>query len=264
MKNFKKKKKDITTTKCVHTLLDTCEDMLKETLLPYNVSPSSFSFICDRWHHQHVLVSPTVEGEGMRECQHGNVPAVVVNVGIHKRQVAAVVNDGLHLRNVGVDRFVVDGAQEHTPAIYKTISPGIKHWVVIHALVSLSPLSSFRLCCTDTRKQPEKSFTCVARKASFLYQFPLRLIKITPFFHWSKNGSLTHSGKQWAAETIQRSEIMDPPHWWTPSYCRLTCQGQLPCRASTPPTIRSAAKLRLPQSAEERGGGLLSVSAAAL
>ena len=65
-------------------------------------------------------------------------------------------------------------------------------------------------------------------------------------------GLCTHSLKQWAAETIQRLEMMAPPHWWTPSYSSLTCQGQPPCLASTPPTIRSAAKLRLPQSAEDR------------
>lgn len=70
----------------------------------------------------------------MGECQHGDVPAVVVNVGVHKWQVAAVVNDGLHLRDVSVDWFVVDGAQQHTPSIYEAIPPGMKPFVVIYAL----------------------------------------------------------------------------------------------------------------------------------
>lgn len=75
---------------------------------------------------RYVHVSPTVEGEGMREGQHGDVPAVVVNVGIHKGQVAAVVNDGLHLGHGRVDRLVVDGAQQHTPAIHEAIPPAIE------------------------------------------------------------------------------------------------------------------------------------------
>lgn len=99
---------------------------------------------------------------------------------------------------------------------------------------------------------------CITRKwqqAFFshltLTHFPSMCLQIKHNFciNW---GFITYSGKQCAAETIQRLEMMDPPHWWTPSYCKLTCQGQLPCLASTPPTIRSAAKLRLPQSAEAR------------
>lgn len=90
-----------------------------------------------------MLVSRTVEGEGMCECQHGNVPAVVVNVGVHKWQVAAVVNDGLHLGDVSVDRFVVDRAQQHTPAIYEAIPPGIKHFVVMYAMSRRLNLVSF-------------------------------------------------------------------------------------------------------------------------
>lgn len=69
---------------------------------------------------------PTVESEGLGEGQNSDVPAVVVNVGIHKRQVAAVVNDGLHLRHVGVDWFIIDGAQQHTPAINKAVPPSVE------------------------------------------------------------------------------------------------------------------------------------------
>lgn len=78
---------------------------------------------------KYVHACPTIEREGLCQGQNSDVPAVVVNVRIHKRQVAAVVNNGLHLRYVSVDRFVVDGAQQHTPAIYKAIAPGISHFV---------------------------------------------------------------------------------------------------------------------------------------
>lgn len=70
--------------------------------------------------------TPTVESEGLGEGQNGDVPAVVVDVGIHKGQVAAVVNDGLHLRHVGVDWLIIDGAQQHTPAIDEAIPPGVE------------------------------------------------------------------------------------------------------------------------------------------
>lgn len=67
----------------------------------------------------------TVESKGLGEGQNSNVPAVVINVCIYKGQVAAVVNDGLHLCHVGVDRFIIDGAQQHSPAINKAIPPSI-------------------------------------------------------------------------------------------------------------------------------------------
>lgn len=155
-----------------------------------------------------AFVNCTVEGKRMGESQHGDVPAVVIDVCIHKGQVAAVVNNGLNLRHTGIDGFVVDRAQQHTPAVKKAIAPGTEE-----------------AYCSRTNTATTFCIFCV---------------------------SLSYSGKQCAAETIQRFEMMEPPHWWTPSYWRLTCQGQLPCLASTPPTIRSAAKLRLPQS-EGRG-----------
>lgn len=65
----------------------------------------------------------TVESKRMGEGKNGNVPAVVIDVGIHEGQVAAVVNNGLNLRHVGIDGFVVDGAQQHTPAVKKAIPP---------------------------------------------------------------------------------------------------------------------------------------------
>lgn len=124
-------------------------------------------------------VSPTVEGEGMCEGQHGDVPAVVVNVGIHKGQVAAVVNDGLHLGHVRVDRLVVDGAQQHTPAIHEAIPPEIQDgFVVIRALTRRLNLVSFvtachvlSFACTCTRKQPEKCSSDIAKKAFFFFFF---------------------------------------------------------------------------------------------
>lgn len=69
---------------------------------------------------------PTVESEGLGEGQNSDVPAVVINVGIHKGQVAAVVNDGLHLRHIGVDWFIIYGAQQHTPAINEAIPPSVE------------------------------------------------------------------------------------------------------------------------------------------
>lgn len=68
----------------------------------------------------------TIESERLSEGQDSDVSAVVVNVSIYKGQVAAVVNNGLNLRYVGIDRFIVDGAQQHTPAINKAIPPSIR------------------------------------------------------------------------------------------------------------------------------------------
>ncbi len=59
----------------------------------------------------YAFVCPTVESEGLGEGQNSDVPAVVINVGINKGKVAAVVNDGLHLCHIGVDWFIIDGAQ---------------------------------------------------------------------------------------------------------------------------------------------------------
>lgn len=65
----------------------------------------------------------TAEGEWLGEGENGDVPAVVVDVRVHKGQVAAVVHDGLDLCHVGVDGFVVDGAQQHPPAVKEAIPP---------------------------------------------------------------------------------------------------------------------------------------------
>lgn len=70
-----------------------------------------------------VCLSRTVERERLGEGENGDVPAVVVDVSNHKGQVAAVVNDSLHLRHIGIDGFVVDGAQQHTPAVKKAVTP---------------------------------------------------------------------------------------------------------------------------------------------
>lgn len=69
---------------------------------------------------------PTIESERLSEGQDSDVSAVVVNVSIYKGQVAAVVNNGLNLRYIGIDRFIVDGSQQHTPAINKAIPPSIR------------------------------------------------------------------------------------------------------------------------------------------
>lgn len=37
-----------------------------------------------------------------------------------------MVNDGFHLCHVGIDWFVVDGAQQHTPAAYDSVSSNIE------------------------------------------------------------------------------------------------------------------------------------------
>lgn len=70
-------------------------------------------------------VCPTIESEGLGEGQNSNVPAVVINVSVYKRQVAAVVNNGLHLCHISIDWFIVDGSQQHTPAINKPIPPSV-------------------------------------------------------------------------------------------------------------------------------------------
>lgn len=69
---------------------------------------------------------PTIESEWLGKSQNSDVPAVVVNVRIDEGQVAAVVNDGLHLRHVGVDWFIVNGAQQHTPAVNKPVPSGME------------------------------------------------------------------------------------------------------------------------------------------
>lgn len=72
------------------------------------------------------LWCPTIESEGLGEGQHSDVPAVVIDISINKRQVAAVVNNGLHLRHIGIDWLIIDGAQQHSPAINKAIPPVIE------------------------------------------------------------------------------------------------------------------------------------------
>lgn len=74
---------------------------------------------------QSVPLCPTIEGEWLGEGQYSNVPAVVINVSVYKGQVAAVVNNGFHLRHIGVDWFIVDGAQQHTPAINEPVPSNI-------------------------------------------------------------------------------------------------------------------------------------------
>lgn len=73
-----------------------------------------------------AFVSPTVESEWLGEGQNSNVPAVVINVSINKGQVAAVINDRLHFCHVGVDWFIIDGAQQHTPAINKAVTSSME------------------------------------------------------------------------------------------------------------------------------------------
>lgn len=68
-----------------------------------------------------ACVRPTVKREWLGEGQNSDVPAVVINVSIYKWQVAAVVNNRLDLHHVGVDRFIIDRAQQHTPTINKAV-----------------------------------------------------------------------------------------------------------------------------------------------
>lgn len=46
-----------------------------------------------------------------------------------------------------------------------------------------------------------------------------------------------YPGKQWAADRTHWLLISDPPQKWLPSAWRLTCHGQAPPDALTPPTI---------------------------
>lgn len=69
-----------------------------------------------------ALVNPTIKGEWLCQGQNSNISAVIINVCIYKRQVAAVVNYGLHFRHVGIYRFIIDGAEQHTPAIHNAES----------------------------------------------------------------------------------------------------------------------------------------------
>lgn len=64
----------------------------------------------------------TTEDERLCEGQNSDVPAVVIDVGINERQVAAVVNNGLHLCHISIDWFVGDGAQQDTPAVHEAIA----------------------------------------------------------------------------------------------------------------------------------------------
>ena len=53
-------------------------------------------------------------------------------------------------------------------------------------------------------------------------------------FHYM---TVTHLKKQWAADITHSLLMREPPQTWPPNLCRLTCQGQLPAGASSPPTI---------------------------
>lgn len=70
---------------------------------------------------------PTIECERVGEGQNSNVSAIVINVSIYKGQVAAVVNNGLHFHHIGIDGFIIDGAQQHTPSINKAIPPNTEN-----------------------------------------------------------------------------------------------------------------------------------------
>lgn len=72
----------------------------------------------------------TIEGERLGESQNSNVPAVVINVSVYKGQVAAMVNNGFHLCHIGVDWFIVDGAQQHTPAINEPVPSNLYREVI--------------------------------------------------------------------------------------------------------------------------------------
>lgn len=89
------------------------------------------SVLC--WKCVYALVCPTIEREGLGEGQNSDVPAVVINVSIYKGQVAAVVNNGLHLRHVSIDWLIIDGAQQHTPAINKAIPPSMENFFLVFA-----------------------------------------------------------------------------------------------------------------------------------
>lgn len=58
---------------------------------------------------------------------------------------------------------------------------------------------------------------------------------------------LTNLSKQCAALTIQRWLMMEAPQTWCPRSLRLTCQGNSPSRASSPPTTRVPIAGRVPQ-----------------
>lgn len=49
--------------------------------------------------------------------------------------------------------------------------------------------------------------------------------------------TVTNLKKQWAADITHSLWMREPPQTWLPNLCRLTCQGQLPAGASSPPTI---------------------------
>lgn len=89
-----------------------------------------------------AFVCPTIESEWLGEGQNSDVPAVVINVGIYKWQVAAVVNNRLDLYHVGIDWFIIDRAQQHTPAINKAVASSTeRHDNVSHDLLSVSERS---------------------------------------------------------------------------------------------------------------------------
>lgn len=109
---------------------------------------------------------PTIESERLSEGQDSDVSAVVVNVSIYKGQVAAVVNNGLNLRYVGIDRFIVDGAQQHTPAINKAIPPSIRR-------AKIGELWCVFLC-TQTSKFTCKHYVKQNSRQSSLMIVPMR------------------------------------------------------------------------------------------
>lgn len=49
--------------------------------------------------------------------------------------------------------------------------------------------------------------------------------------------TLTHLGKQWAADITHTLLMRDPPQTCPSDIWRLACQGQLPAGAFSPPTI---------------------------
>ncbi|TNN47816.1 hypothetical protein EYF80_041959 [Liparis tanakae] len=96
-------------------------------------------------------------GERLAEGQDGDVPAVVVDAGVHEGQVAAVVDDGAHLHHVAVDGFAVDGAEQHAPAVHEAVPPGGETDTALGAVcggrVGVAVVAAWRWCrCVGQQK----------------------------------------------------------------------------------------------------------------
>lgn len=108
------------------------------------------------------------------------------------------------------------------------------HFVWVCALQVLTTKGNLPSICVGTT---EKMINCLDFRKNvnqtYFQSIDWNTEKYIPYYI-----RVSHLEKQWAADITHSLLMREPPQTWLPNLCRLTCQGQLPAGASSPPTIR--------------------------